>query len=585
MAAAVSLFVRARLIGGMVLLATMAAMTTADAAPPHPKLLEQTAAGKAGRPFFMSHSDQLRAAGVNSGTNPFEDDVNTSKSPTTGITAVTGEFNLVAILVQFTDNPAATSASYYDNMLYDQADVSVRHYYLDASYGQLDIVTVNLPSSQGWRLAPQTYAYYVNGENGINPDSYPHNSQKLVEDLVALVDPVLDFSAYDNNDNGFVDVVMVIHAGQGAELTGSDDDMWSHQWAIYPRLTNDGVYVSSYTMQPEYLFSPGDMTIGVFAHELGHAFGLPDLYDTDYSSNGIGCWGIMSYGSWLGPHGNGGLPAQPSAWSRIQMGFVDPVVVSTNINQQAIADVKTGGDIFRLWTSGSPGDEYFLVENRQKTGYDTYLPASGLLVWHIDEAESSNDNEWYPGLSPLNHYLVALEQSDGLFELELMADMGDANDVLPVGYGAFNASSPTTSDSYTEGASLVSIENISAPATTMYADFRVGLAGGIDDGSGGIIGEDILPDRLTLLQNYPNPFNPATTICFYSPESGYAQLEIINILGYRIRTLFDGPVDAGVTEVLWDGTNSSGASVASGIYLYQINVNGQKQVKKMILVR
>ncbi|UCG62059.1 MAG: M6 family metalloprotease domain-containing protein [Candidatus Zixiibacteriota bacterium] len=576
---------KTRLMLLLVLISVLIMALTAEAAPPHPRLLEQTAAGKAARPFFMKNMNDLRGAGINSGTNVFEDELGVSKSPATGVTAVSGEFNVLAILVQFTDEPAATSASYFDNMLFDASNISVRHYYRDASFGQLDIVTVNLPSSQGWRMAPQTYSYYVNGESGVNPDSYPRNSQGLVEDLVSLIDPVIDFSAYDNNNNDFVDVLMVIHAGQGAEVTGSDDDMWSHQWNIYPQATNDGVYVSRFTIQPEYLHSPGDMTIGVFVHELGHAFGVPDLYDTDYSSNGIGAWGVMAYGSWLGPHGDGGMPSLPSAWSRIKLGFGRSIVVSTNTNQQAIEDVKDGGDIFRVWTAGRLGDEYFLVENRQKSGYDTYIPASGLFVWHIDEDMTSNDHEWYPGLNPSSHYLVALEQSDGLFELELAVDGGDAGDILPIGNDAFNTNSPTTSDSYTLGPSLVAIENISSPAPLMYADFRVALAGSIDGEPGGIIGEDVLPDRLTLLQNYPNPFNPATTISFYSPEPGFASVNIINMLGYRVRTLFEGTVDAGVTETVWDGTNSSGNTVASGIYLYQVNVNGQKKVKKMVLVR
>ena len=269
--------------------------------------------------------------------------------------------------------------------MFDSAGITVWDYYDDASYGQLDIVTVNLPSSVGWVVAPQTYAYYVNDENGLNPASYPNNARKLVEDLVTLVDPTVDFSRYDNDDNGFVDVLMVIHAGPGAENTGSDSDIWSHQWSITPRLTNDGAYVSTYTMQPEYLSSPGDMTIGVFVHELGHAFGLPDLYDTDYSSNGIGKWGIMAMGSWLGPGYNGGVPSHPCAWSRAQLGFINPTVVSSNTNSVAIEDVKTGGEVYRLWNSGSLGNEYFLVENRQKTGYDAYLPASGLLIWHVDQ--------------------------------------------------------------------------------------------------------------------------------------------------------------------------------------------------------
>lgn len=572
-----------RLASVLFLICWLAASPAILGAPPHPQLLEQTGSGKQAVPYFMTNMDRLRAAGLNSGISSFEEEFAVEKWAVETSLAVEGEFKILAILVQFTDNNSATSAAYYDDLLYDVADVSVRHYYGDASYGQLDIVTVNMPSTVGWQTAPQTYAYYVNGESGVNPESYPHNSQKLVEDLVGVVDPFIDFSSYDNDNNGFVDVFMVIHAGRGAEVTGSDDDMWSHQWAIYPRSTNDGVYVSNFTMQPEYLYSPGDMTIGVFAHELGHAFGLPDLYDTDYSSNGIGSWGIMSYGSWLGPHNNGGLPAHPSAWSRIQMGFTDPTIVTGNIDGQAIEDVKTSGDVFRLWTAGNTGDEYFLVENRQKTGYDSYLPAAGLLIWHIDENKSSNDDEWYPGLSSSDHYLVALEQCDGLYELEHSMDMGDANDVFPSFVSTFNASSPTTSNSYSSGPTLVAVENVSSPAATMYADFKVSLTSGSDDDTDD--GGGVLPDRFTVRQNYPNPFNPSTTISFYTPSAAHARVTVYNILGEVVSVLLDEDVAAGNTEVEWDGRNDSGSSAASGIYLYLVKVGGQTQMKKMILVR
>ncbi len=569
---------------------TFLVVLPASAAPPHPGLLEQTATAKKAVPYFMANQSKLREAGINSGTISYTELPAAAKLSINPSPDVTGEFKVAALLVRFPDKAGATTASYFDDLMFDASGISVRNYYREASFEQLDITTMNTPSSLGWVQAPQTYTYYVNNESGVNPDSYPHNAQKLVEDLVARVDPMVDFSQYDNNDDGFVDVLMVIHAGPGAEKTGSNTDMWSHQWSIYPYLTNDGVYVSSYTMQPEYLDAPGDMTIGVFAHELGHAFGLPDLYDTDYSSNGIGSWGIMAYGSWLGPQGNGGIPASPCAWSRAQMGFADPTNVASNTNDQAIADVKASGDIYRLWTTGSTSEEYFLVENRQRSGYDAYLPASGLLIWHIDEAMESNDNEWFPGLNPANHYLVALEQCDGLYEMELCFDEGDGNDVFPGSGGAnsFNALSAVSSESYTDGSSMVAVNNISDLSFTMTADLLVGLSGGTNDGSnddGGTIDEHILPSTLTLSQNYPNPFNPTTTISFYSPNPGPATVEVINPLGYTVKTLLDANVAAGYTELVWDGTNRSGDVVASGIYLYKVEINSQKQVKKMVLVR
>ncbi len=74
------------------------------------------------------------------------------------------------------------------------------------------------------------------------------------------------------------------------------------------------------------------------------------------------------------------------------------------------------------------GTEYFLVENRQKTGYDTYLPGNGLCIYHIDNSVNNNNNEWYPGHTSSGHYHVALEQADGLWNLEHNNGRGDAGD-------------------------------------------------------------------------------------------------------------------------------------------------------------
>ena len=86
--------------------------------------------------------------------------------------------------------------------------------------------------------------------------------------------------------------------------------------------------IQSAFVAPEYTYSAGDSTIGVYAHEFGHlAFGLPDLYDIDYSGGGIGPWSLMSFGNW---NNGGATPAQLDAWSKIQNGWIVPTVVGAN---------------------------------------------------------------------------------------------------------------------------------------------------------------------------------------------------------------------------------------------------------------
>ncbi len=149
-------------------------------------------------------------------------------------------FRTLAILVDFSDNPATAPAAYFDTLVFGTTgSQTVNRYYNEASYGLLDIVTLNLPSAMGWQRAPQTYDYYVGG--GYCTDApYPNNCRKLAEDVTALVDPVVNFANYDNDGDGYVDTVFIIHAGEGAEITGDPDDVWSHSWWTSTEPVRDG---------------------------------------------------------------------------------------------------------------------------------------------------------------------------------------------------------------------------------------------------------------------------------------------------------------------------------------------------------
>ncbi len=94
-----------------------------------------------------------------------------------------------------------------------------------------------------------------------------------------------------------------------------------------------------------------------------------------------------------------------------------------------------------------------------------------------------------------------------------------------------------------------------------------------------------LPTSFSLSQNYPNPFNPTTTISFSLPADGQATLEVFNILGRLVATPFDGIATAGENQVIWDGTNSVGESVASGIYFYRLTADNYTETRKMTLLK
>ena len=318
-------------------------------------------------------------------------------------TPIVGTDHGVAILVQYADlaaAPGSTQAS-FQSMLFGTGPDSMRTYYRENSYNQYDIqgdVTnwVTVAHNQNWYAdydgVPNTTALCGYGDDygcGYDP---AHSTQTLIRDAVLAADPYVDFSAYAQG--GVVRNLMIIHAGIGAEANSSCHTCpWSVAWGPSGPLVVDGVSIQSAFVAPEYTFTPGDSRIGVYAHEFGHlAFGLPDLYDGDYSSAGVGYWSLMGFGSWL----NGGAtPSHLDAWSKIHNGWLVPTVVAAD-GAVNIPAAETSATALKLWTNGAPGSEYFLVENRQQTGFDTYLPGNGLLIWHIDDSGPSNNADCHP---------------------------------------------------------------------------------------------------------------------------------------------------------------------------------------------
>lgn len=500
-------------------------------------------------------------------------------------TVIAGSLKLLTILVRFPDNDSAVASTYFDSLLFGHTSQTVWDYYQEVSYGTVSIDAPSLPSEIGWRLAPQNYSYYVNGNYGTG--TYPNNTQKLVEDLIELIDDDVDFSQYDGDNNGSVDGIIVVHAGTGAEMSGSVNDMWSHMWSIWPPQTRDTKTIRTYSIQPEYWSAPGDMTIGVYCHELGHLlFGQEDLYDYDDDSHGLGLWSLMASGSWGGPMFNGDYPSHPDAFSRIQMGLATPTVVTTALEDQTIPAIENTATIFKLWTDGETiGDEYFLIENRQYTGYDAYLPGSGLCIYHVDEnVGTGNDHQWYPGYSAYGHYLVALEQADGKWDLEKNAlyNYGDGGDPFP-GLSLsrlFTSASTPSSDAYNGTPTYVVVADISNSGPTMTADFNVTIGSGIateDEGA--------TPTTFTLGQNYPNPFNPSTRFDFYLPGAGEVTVDLYNVLGAKVRSLGSGYREAGLHIVQWDGRDENGRAAAAGVYFYRVNTGDEAKTSKMVLLK
>ncbi len=391
--------------------------------------------------------------------------------------------NVPLLLGTYDDSNNRYTREQFQNQIYENNPTGTMvDYYREISYGQLELTG----QTYGWYRTPQTEATYVGNNNGLNG-----GGALFTRNLVELADKDVDYSQYDNDGDGYVDVVMIVHTGAGAE-TGANN-IWSHRWSLngasrsYPNLLPDGEYVTNdprpgfpgqfikvndYIIQPEEksASNTGIIDIGVFCHEFGHALGLPDLYDYDDSSEGIGNWGLMSGGAYGADGRNPGYPAHMIAWSKEVLGWIEPITVSDKLSDVAIPNVEENRDaVYRIWADEPDGDEYFLIENRQKIGFDRFLFEAGILIWHVDKSilqrgYGVNNNEKHKG--------VDLEEADGQNDLDFRLNRGDAGDPFP---GAsnnrlFNDATQPNSRSYLNRDSGFAIRIDSLSNTVAYID-------------------------------------------------------------------------------------------------------------------
>ena len=368
------------------------------------------------------------------------------------------------ILVDFSDMQHETrfnaQPEHFDTLLFSfgvRTPPSMADYYDETSYGQAYLIG----QVTQWYRMPQLYSYYFDGQRGFG--SYPRNAQRLTEDAVLAADRDIDFTQYDNNGDGYVDALFVVHAGPGYEDTGNLNYIHSHAWVTSYQMDIDGVLVYGYSMEPEETGSGNLVTIGVFCHEFGHVLGLPDLYDYDYDSQGVGGWSVMAGGSW---GGGGAIPVHFDGWCRFQLGWAIPTTLVDNLSNEQIDAVEYSPDTYQLFSIGMPDPQYFLVENRRRELFDVSVPGDGLLIYHIDESQPNNNDQ--------TRYKVAVEQADGEFNLE--HNFGaDNRDPWPgaTDNRTFDDFSLPNAWLYDLGPSEVAVSNISDSDSVMFADLSI----------------------------------------------------------------------------------------------------------------
>lgn len=388
----------------------------------------------------------------------------------------------LAIPVQFPDDPATLAADplnfptdhakvtrYFNEAGYndDENTGSIRDYYLDQSVDRVSVNHLVAPIvTLPWPRARYNYADYpantvlrFTGETGV---------MLMSDTIAALLVAGFDFSSLSLDSDHRVRATSILFAGQtsGVWLRG----LWPHQSAV-PDINvgtiGSPIFISRYQISDA---PQAEMVIGTVLHELGHlVFGFPDLYDYGNQSYGLGGHCLMALGNY---QNSGRTPAPINLYLKSRVGWTD--IVDLSPGQEYLATLASTGNQGIKIVNPARSQEFFVIENRgDGDKWAASAPDRGIAIWHVDEAVFTNDNEQG---TEAQHYHVALEQADGLFELEKGQNGGgDSTDLFDAGDPDFNDGTLPDAFWWNAVPSGISIEVLSPPGASMDLRFGSGI--------------------------------------------------------------------------------------------------------------
>ena len=335
---------------------------------------------------------------------------------------IIGKRNVLTILMYFQDYSFTRTREEFDSLMNKKSGYieynhgSVWKYYKENSYGKLDVNAVVVGPFQ----AKYNRSYYASSNTGINVRS-------LVREAINYAKDIVDCSTLDGDNDGYIDCVHVVFAGEGQSSSDSSY-IWEHQGQLYAPIDCDGKKAKWYIITPE-LYRYGQLApVGTICHEIGHIFGAPDYYDTN-EKNGTffanGQYDIMGNGSWNGPKYRGGChPSHHNPYTKCYTFKWDtPKIITKHaINYKLSSATRNEGHFYRINTSTD--DEYLLLENRTQEEFDYYIPNEGLLIYHIHkDLEKQIPKNNVNDIHPLKLYLI-----------DASAGTNPSNDTASYGY-------------------------------------------------------------------------------------------------------------------------------------------------------
>ncbi len=314
----------------------------------------------------------------------------------------TGKKKGIIILVNFTDSKFDDNhdKQYYEqvmntpNFTSEEGYVgSVRDYFYAQSNGSFEL------DFDVFGPVELSHAYAWYGKDDTSSSRRDVRIGKMIKEAVEAADDLgADWESYDWDDDGYCDQVFVLYAGLGQASGGDANTIWPHEYKLSacpevsrtPVTTASGIIVDTYACSNENqpVLLNGQFTseyqpagIGTVCHEFSHCLGFPDMYDTsNQGSYAMGSWDPMSNGSY---NGDGMVPANYTAWERIYAGWVEPIVLDKAATIKNMVSSSQYGRPFIIYNDNHE-DEYYLLENRQKEGWDASLYGAGLIITHVD---------------------------------------------------------------------------------------------------------------------------------------------------------------------------------------------------------
>lgn len=469
-----------------------------------------------------------------------------------------GTPKIFALLVEFSDYPhaVANSSTSVNTKIFgagagDYPYESLKSYYSRSSYGLLAIQG----STLGWYTAFAARSSISTTTAG---------RENLIKEAINYFEAQgHDFAQYDNDGDGVIDYFAVIWAGP--------DNGWGNFWWGYQTTftdvayTVDGKKLGDYSWQWESRPNAGTFWPLVLIHETGHALGLPDYYDYDPAvgpDGGVG--GLDMMDSNIGDH---------NAFSKFMLGWLSPVNVPAGSISATLRQSDSYPDAVKVMPSSTAGgvfEEFFMLQNRVQSANDQNLPGNGIVIWHVDARLNGTGQNFLYDNSYTAHKLLRLMEADGLEEIENGDGNADAGDFY-VPLKEFNASSSPNSNKYDGSVTKVFAENIGGTTASRTLD-----CGAMDTRRG----------YVTVMDNLFKPLvGGKCRLDVTTLSAGNITIKAYTLDGGLVRTIYNGPVNAGALRRFWDGKTDNGNIVASGLYLIHVKGPNTDEIEKVVVIK